>query len=157
MSAKPIRKRVQTKWKAHPHLWRTRAATSPPPPCTTPTPHSITASCPLAVLTFGRRLWPRVKTLLNFQLSPRRHSKLPSTGKYYKHIHIYIYDVYVYVHVCVCVCIYCFLINQTKSERGSSTQRRKGRYFFACSGQGWPGSSIHFIHSYWKRRSALGK
>lgn len=82
-------------------------------------------------LTFGRRLWPRVKTLFSFQLSRRRQNNCHVQANT---ININMYRTCIHHGVYVCACIYCFLINQTKSERGG-TQRRRSRFVVPARGK----------------------
>lgn len=134
MSAKPIRKRGQAKWKAHPHFCWMRTCDKqwslllllPPPPLPL-------HNCKLSTrwLTFGRRLWPRVKTLFSFQLSRRRQNNCHVQANT---ININMYRTCIHHGVYVCACIYCFLINQTKSERGG-TQRRRSRFVVPARGK----------------------
>lgn len=110
-------------------------------------------NCKLSTLwlTFGRQQWPRVKTLLNFQLSRLRHQRRPSNNCHAQAntINTYIHAAQLLcVYVCVCVCIYLLFFNKPNQAREAAHTKAAVADSFCHPGQGWPGPSIHFIQSY---------
>lgn len=100
-------------------------------------------------LTFGRQQWPRVKTLLNFQLSRLRHQRRPSNNCHAQENTINIYTLLSsYVCMFVCVCIYLLFFNKPNQAREAAHTKAAVADSFCHPGQGWPGPSIHFIQSY---------